>query len=338
MSRSAAAPLLIATAMLLSALNAGAQQPLVIKFSYTIASDTPKGKAVQKFKELVEARTQGKVKVEVYANAALYKDKEEVEALQLGAVQMLAPAVSKFGTMGVREFEAFDLPYLFDGESALNKVLDGPIGADLLKKLESKGMIGLAYWTSGFRSLSANKPLMVPADARGLKFRIPSSKVLDAEIRSIGAVPQVMASSEVYQGLQTGVVDATEATPSNLYTLKLFEVQKHYTLTKHSALVYAVIVNKSFWLGLPPPIRAMLETAMKEATAYGNGLAAKDNADALTAIRKSGKTQVYEPTEAQLKEWKNAMLKVHTEAAPKIGPELIRSIYKTTGFDSKRFQ
>jgi len=319
-------------------LQATAQQPLVIKFSYTIAPDTPKGKAAQRFKELVEAKTQGKVKIDVYPNASLYKDKEEIEALQVGAVQILAPAVSKFGPMGVREFEAFDLPYLFDGEAALDKVLEGPIGADLLKRLEPQGVIGLAYWTSGFRGLSANKPLKAPADARGLKFRIPSSKVLDAEIRAIGAVPQVMASSEVYQGLQTGVVDGTEATPSNLYTQKLYEVQKNFTLTNHSALVYAVIVNKDFWQGLPPATRATLETAMKEATAYGNSLAAKENEDALVALRKSGKTQVHEPTEAERTAWKKALVKVHKETAPKIGPELIQSIYKTTGFDPARFQ
>jgi C4-dicarboxylate-binding protein DctP len=324
----------ILAASLLLSIDAAAQAPLIIKFSYTIPADTPKGKAVQRFKELVEARTQGRVKVEAYPSATLYKDNEEIDALQLGSVQMLAPAVSKFGPLGVREFEAFDLPYLFDGEAALHKVVDGPIGQDLLKKLEPRGVSGLAYWASGFRHLS----LKVPRDARGLKFRIPSSKVIDAEIRSIGAIPQTMSASEVYQGLQTGVVDATEATASNLYSQKLYEVQKNFTLTRHSALVYAVIVNKKFWDGLPPATRSILEGAMKEATAYHNEVAAKENADALEAIRKSGKTEVYQPTEAELVEWKKALLKVHAQAGPKIGMDLIQAIYKTTGFDPKRYQ
>lgn len=328
--------LLTVVALAVVPLFAFAQKPLVIKFSYTIASDTPKGKATQKFKELVEERTKGAVKVEIYPNASLFKDKEEIEALQVGAVQMLAPAVSKFGPMGLREFEAFDLPYLFDNEAELKKVLEGPIGTGLLQKLSAKGAIGLAYWTSGFRGLSANKPLRTPADAKGLKFRIPSSKVLDSEIRAIGGIPQVMASSEVYQGLDTKVVDGTEATPSNLYTQKLYEVQQHFTLTNHSALIYAVIVNRTFWESLSAPTRGTLETAMKEATKYGNDLAAKDNEDAVAGIKKSGKTQVYALSTQEHLAWKKAWMKVHTEHASKIGQELIQSIYKATDFDANK--
>ena len=324
---------LLATALAALSPLVQAQQPLVIKFSYTIAPDTPKGKATQRFKELVEERTKGAVKVEVYPNASLFKDKEEIEALQVGAVQMLAPAVSKFGPMGLREFEAFDLPYLFDNEEELKAVLEGPIGNSLLQRLQTKGVTGLAYWTAGFRGLSANKALKTPADARGLKFRIPSSKVLDSEIRAIGGMPQVMASSEVYQGLQTKVVDGTEATASNLYTQKLYEVQSHFTLTEHSALIYAVIVNKAFWDGLPAPTRSVLETAMKEATAFGNGLAKKENEDAIAAMRKTGKTAVYQPTVQERAAWKADWVKVHKEHSAKIGPDLIQSIYKVTGFD-----
>src|SRR5207237_6939598 len=150
------------------------------KFSRVVAQDTPKGNAALKFKALAEARTKGAVKVEVYANSALYKDKEEMEALQLGAVQMLAPSLAKFGPLGVKEFEVFDLPYLFDNYAELHKVTEGPVGQALLKKLEPKGIIGLAYWDNGFKDMSANKPLRKPEDLRGLKMRIQSSKVLDS--------------------------------------------------------------------------------------------------------------------------------------------------------------
>src|ERR1700712_5643297 len=156
--------------------------PIVIKFSHVVAPDTPKGNGAQRFKELAEERTKGRVKVELYPNSQLYKDKEELEALQLGAVQMLAPSLAKFGPLGVKEFEAFDLPYLFPNKAALYKVTEGPIGKDLLKKLESKGIVGLAYWDNGFKVMSANKPLHAPADFRGLKMRIQSSKVLDAQM------------------------------------------------------------------------------------------------------------------------------------------------------------
>jgi C4-dicarboxylate-binding protein DctP len=215
----------------LPAVPALAQSPIVIKFSHVVAKETPKGKAAEKFKELAEAATKGRVKIEIYPNSTLYKDKEELEALQLGAVQMLAPSLAKFGPLGVKEFELFDLPYIFPDKAALDRVTDGPVGRELLKKLEPKGIVGLAYWDNGFKVMSANRPLRVPADMKGLKMRIQASKVLDEQMRSLGANPQVMAFSEVYQALQTGVVDGTENPPSNLYTQKMHEVQKHLTVT-----------------------------------------------------------------------------------------------------------
>ena len=208
---------------------ASAQAPIIIKFSHVVAPNTPKGLATEKFKELAEKYTAGKVKVEVYPNSQLYKDKEELEALQLGAVQMLAPSNAKFGPIGVKEFEVFDLPYILPDLKTLRKVTDGPLGDKLLKLLDAKGMIGLAYWDNGFKVMSANKKLLTPADYKGLKFRIQSSKVLEAQMRALGVIPQVMAFSEVYQALQTGVVDGQENSWSNIYTQKMHEVQKHIT-------------------------------------------------------------------------------------------------------------
>src|SRR5664279_595289 len=234
--------LAVAAAAIFAAPSAGmAQAPIVIKFSHVVASDTPKGKGAEKFKELGEKYTNGKVKIEVYANSTLYKDKEELEALQIGAVQMLAPSNSKFGPIGIKEFEVFDLPYIIPNLAALRKVTDGPIGQRLLKLLDSKGMTGLAYWDNGFKQMTANKPLHVPADYKGMKFRIQSSKVLEAQFRSLGAVPQVMAFSEVYQSLQTGVVDGQENTPSNIYTQKMHEVQKYMTMTNHGYIGYCLL-------------------------------------------------------------------------------------------------
>src|ERR1700687_3611626 len=191
---------------------ASAQAPIVIKFSHVVAPNTPKGKGAEKFKELAEKYTNGKVKVEIYPNSTLYKDKEELEALQLGAVQMLAPSNSKFGPIGIREFEVFDLPYILRNKAALRKVTDGPLGKRLLTLFEPKGMVVLAYWDNGFKLMSANKPLRAPEDYKGLKFRIQSSKVLEAQFRALGSIPQVMAFGEVYQALQTGVVDGQENT------------------------------------------------------------------------------------------------------------------------------
>jgi len=313
-----------------------AQQPIIIKFSHVVTPDTPKGKAAERFKQLAEERTKGKVKVEVYPNSQLYKDKEEVEALQLGSVQMLAPSLAKFGPLGAREFEAFDLPYLFDSYEQLHKVTQGPIGTGLLKRLAAKGIIGLAYWDNGFKEMTSNRAIRKVEDCKGLKLRIQSSKVLDAQMRALGAIPQVMAFSEVYQALQTGVVDGAENTYSNIYTQKMHEVQKYLTVSDHGYVGYAVIVNKKFWEGLPPDIRKTLEGAMQEATQYGNHIAKQENDQALEAIRKSGKTQIITLTAQEKLAWKKALLPVHTQMADKIGKELIQSIYQTTGFDPNK--
>jgi C4-dicarboxylate-binding protein DctP len=293
------------------------QAPIVIKFSHVVAVDTPKGKGAERFRQLAEERTKGRVKVEVYPNSSLFKDGEEMEALQLGSVQMLAPSVSKFGPLGAREFEIFDLPFLFDSYDDLHKVTDGPVGKSLFKKLESKGITGLAYWVNGFKDMSANKPLRKPEDMKGLKMRIQSSKVLESEMRAFGALPQVMAFSEVYQAMQTGVVDGSENPPSNFYTQKMHEVQKYLTLTDHGVIEYAVIVNKKFWDGLPADIRTTLEGAMKDATKYADDIAKKENDDAIEAVRKSGKTQILELTAAERAAMKAALMPVPTPyAAP----------------------
>lgn len=319
--------ILVALAAAVS-INANAQAPIVIKFSHVVALDTPKGQAAERFKELAEKNTKGRVKVEVYPNSQLYKDKEELEALQLGAVQMLAPSLAKFGPLGVKEFEAFDLPYIFPSKAALYKVTEGPIGKGLLKKLEPKGITGLAYWDNGFKVMSANKLLRMPADFRGLKLRIQSSKVLDAQMRALGANPQVLAFSEVYQALQTGVVDGTENPPSNMFTQKMHEVQKHVTVSNHGYLGYAVIVNKKFWDALPSDIRASLEQAMRDATLYEKAISQRDNDLAMETIKKSGKTEIYNLTPQEQAAWRKALLPVHKQMESRIGKELIDAITK----------
>src|SRR5580658_68603 len=310
---------------------ARAEEPIVIKFSHVVAPDTPKGKAAEKFKALAEERTHGRVRIELYPNSQLYKDKEELEALQLGAVQMLAPSVSKFGPLGIKEFEAFDLPYIFPSTEALRRVTDGPVGRDLLKKLEPKGILGLAYWDNGFSIITSNKPIRKLEDLKGVKMRIQSSKVLEATYRHTGALPQIMAFSEVYQALQTGVVDAVETTPSNSYTQKFYEVQKYLTVSDHTYIGYAVVVNKKFWEGLPADIRAALDSAMKDATVYCNEIAEKENEEALAKIKASGDVELIVLSDQEKAEWRKDLLPVHEEMAPRIGKDLIQAIYKETG-------
>jgi C4-dicarboxylate-binding protein DctP len=313
-------------------LAAYAQEPIVIKFSHVVAIDTPKGKAAEMFAKKAAELTKGKVKVEVYANSTLYKDKEEMEALQLGAVQMLAPSLAKFGPLGVKEFELFDLPFIFSNYDDLHKVTTGPVGKQLLTKLEGKGIRGLAFWDNGFKSFSLNSPIKAPADLKGKKMRIQSSKVLEEQMRSVGSLPQVMAFSEVYQALQTGVVDGTENPISNLYTQKMYEVQSHLTLTDHGYLGYAVIVNKKFWDGLPEDVRKQLDEAMVQATRYANQIARVENEESLDKVKKSGKTVVYVPTKEERLAFKKAMVPVHKKMEGRIGKEVIESVYKDIGF------
>jgi C4-dicarboxylate-binding protein DctP len=306
--------------------------PIVIKFSHVVATNTPKGQGAEYFKKLAEERTKGRVKVEVYPNSQLYKDKEEMEALQMGSVQMLAPSLAKFAPLGLKEFELFDLPFIFDDYKDLHAVTQGPVGAKLLKSLETRGLIGLAYWDNGFKVMSANKPLKNVADMKGQKMRIQSSKVLDSQMRSVGAIPQVMAFSEVYQALQTGVVDGTENPPSNLYTQKMHEVQKYVTMSNHGYLGYAVLVNKKFWMGLPADIRTILEGAMKDATVFANGVAKKDNDDAMAAVKKSGRSQIITLTPQEKAAWKKAMDKAHKDNIGRIGAATVQEVYKATGY------
>ncbi len=307
-----------------------AQAPLVIKFSHVVTAEAPKGKGSLKFKELAEKYTEGKVKVEVYHNSTLYKDKEEIEALQLGAVQMLAPSTAKFTPMGAKDFEAMDLPYLFATDEQFAKVVSGEVGRKLLRSLEPSGITGLAYWDHGFNLLTSNKPLLKPDDMQGMKIRISGSKVADHYFRKIGAIPQILAFSEVYQSLQTGVVDAGENTAANILTQKFHEVQKHITVTGHSHQNYAIIVNSKFWTGIPPDLRAGLDRAMAEATEYMNGVARADNASALEAIKQTGKTTVTVLDAAQRKVWREAMQPTYQWAEARVGKATIDMLLAAT--------
>src|SRR5215475_2521715 len=311
---------------------ASAQQPIIIKFSHVVSPDAPKGKAALMFKQLAEKYTNGKVKVEVYPNSSLYKGKEELEALQLGTVQLLAPSISKFGPLGVKEFDVFDLPFLMSDDARARQMMASPMMADLNKKLEAKGVLPVAYWDNGAHVYTANKPLVRPEDFKGMKMRIQGSKVLDAVARELGAIPQIMAFSELYQALQTGVVDGEDNVPSNILTQKFYEVQKNLTVSYHGRLTYALVTNKKFWDGLPADLKEPLTRAVKESTEYFNATAAKDNEDALEKIKASGKIQVHYLTDDEKKAWVAKLMPVHKEMWGRFGKDFIDKVYKASGF------
>ena len=309
-----------------------ADEPIIIKFSHVVAPDAPKGKAAVLFKELAEKYTNGRVKVEIYPNSSLYKDKEELEALQLGSVQLLAPSISKFGPLGVKEFDIFDLPFLASDDARAHQMMLSPMMGELNQKLAAKGVSALSYWDNGATVFTANRPLIWPDDFRGLKLRIQGGKVQDAVARELGALPQILAFSQVYQSLQTGVVDGEDNVPSNILTQKFYEVQKHLTVSFHGRITYALITNKTFWNSLPEDVRKELDRAVKESTEFFNATAAKDNADALEKIKASGKTEIHVLTEAERKAWIAKLMPVHAEMQARFGKDFIERVYKASGF------
>ena len=316
-------PLLL---LALAAAPAARAAPILIRFSHVVAVDTPKGQAAELFARRAAELTGGRVQVKVFPNGTLYKDQEEIQALQLGAVELLAPSLSKFGPLGVREFEVFDVPFLFEDEGALRRVTGGAVGQMLLRRLQPKGLLGLGFWDSGFKSFSANRPLHRPEDYRGLRMRIQASGVLDAQMRALGALPQVLPFPEVVRALEAGVVDGAENPISNFYTQGMHRVQRHLSLTRHGYLGYAVITNRRFWDALPTEVRQALEQALAEATVHANRLA-RNRAEAdLEAVRRAGTTVIHQPTREEREALLKALLPVRQAVEERVGPDLLRSI------------
>lgn len=299
-----------------------AADPVIIKFSHVVAEQTPKGQGALLFKKLVEERLPGKVKVEVYPNSSLFGDGKEMEALLLGDVQLIAPSLAKFEQY-TKSVQLFDLPFLFDNIDAVNRFQLSPQGQELLKSMESKNITGLAYWHNGMKQLSANKALRVPADARGLKFRVQASAVLEEQFKAVRANPRKMSFAEVYQGLQTGVVNGAENPYSNIYSQKMHEVQKFITESNHGVLDYMLITNTKFWNGLPPDVRSELDKIVVEVTAQVNKQAEQLNQGDKERIIAAKTTEIITLTPEERNQWRDAMKPVWKMFEADIGPDLI---------------
>lgn len=307
----------------ISGLNAA---PIKIKFSHVVAENTPKGMGANLFKRLVAKRLAGKVEVEVYPNSQLYNDDKVMEAMLLGDVQMAAPSLSKFGKY-TDKLQVFDLPFLFDNLAAVDRFQNSKVGKELLQSMHEKGYFGLAYWHTGMKQLSANKPLRIPENAKGLKFRIQPSDVLEAQFKILGANPQKLDFAEVYNALQTGVVDGTENPWSNIYSKKFHEVQSYFSQTDHGVLDSLVITNTGFWQSLPEEIRAELEKILADVTVEVNKEAIQVETDYRQKVidfgKKTGKTEVLTLTPQELGQWRQAMKPVWQQFETEIGKEII---------------
>jgi C4-dicarboxylate-binding protein DctP len=317
---------LCASLLLAGAVQAAANAAVVIRLSHVVAPDTPKGRMAMHFKSLVEGRSQGHLRVEVYPDSLLYGDDDEMEALQLGAVEMLAPSLSKFGAAGLSEFEVFDLPFLFDDLAQVRCVTQGPIGQDLLQRLARRQMVGLGFLDNGFKQMSANKPLQTPQDFKGLRLRVQASRTLAAQMRALGALPVVLPFDETQRALATGVIDGAENPLSNFLTQGLATVQSAVTLTQHGYLGYAVVSNPRFWASLNKADQMLVTQALNDALAEGNRQAAQINQQALSSLEKSKGPVVYPISSAQRATLRKAVQPVYADFERRGGTRLLGQV------------
>lgn len=299
---------------------------ITLRFSHVVAEETPKGLAANRFKALVEQRSGARIGVQVYPNAQLYGDHNEMQALQLGAVDMVAPSLSKFGRIGLPEFELFDLPFLFDSLEAVRRITLGQLGKKLLSGLQHQGLVGLGFFDNGFKQMSANRPLLEPRDFVGLRMRVQASRVIAAQMRALGARPVTLAFSETRLALATGVVDGTENPISNFWTQAMHEVQSDLSLTEHGYLGYAVVTNQRFWQSLVVADRALINDALQEALTFANLIADSQNDKALQALRLASTTRIHSLNPSQRNRLRLAVQPVQQQLANRIGAQWMRDL------------
>ena len=307
----------------------GSDSPQVtLRFSHVVTEDTPKGLAAIRFKTLLEQRTNGRIVVQVLPNAQLYGDHDEMQALQLGAVDLVAPSLSKFGRIDMPEFELFDLPFLFDDLSAVRRITLGPLGQKMLQGLQRQGLVGLGFFDNGFKQMSANRPLLEPRDFVGLRMRVQASRVIAAQMRALGARPVTLAFSETRRALAAGVVDGTENPVSNFWTQAMHEVQSHLSLTEHGYLGYAVVSNQRLWQSLAKNDRELIQQTLHEALAFANQIADTQNDKALEALREAGTTKIHTLSGAQRERLRQAVQPVQQALTQRIGPNWMAALHQ----------
>lgn len=308
--------------------NEGSQDVYKVKFAHVVSANTPKGQAADFFAKRVDELSNGKIKVEVFPSAQLVDDDKVFQELTRNNVQMAAPSFSKF-TPIAKEFNIWDVPFLFRDTEHLHKVMDGEVGQILKDIISARGIVALDYWDAGFKQFSTNKkPIILPEDAKGQKMRIMSSKVLEEQTKALGAIPQVLPFGEVYSALSTGVVDAAENPLSNLYNSKFYEVQDSITLSNHGYLGYLVVVSDGFWKQLPDDLKTIFLQALQEATAFEREESAKEEKVLLQKLQDddSTKTQIYTLTDEQLELWQQEMKAIYPKFYDLVGEDLITKV------------
>ncbi|MED4878241.1 TRAP transporter substrate-binding protein [Anoxybacillus geothermalis] len=304
----------------------GLQNQIIIYFSHVVAENTPKGLAAQKFAELVEQKTNGRVKVEVFPNGSLYSDGEELDALLRGDVQMIAPSFSKVTEL-IPEWQVLDLPFLFRNDDDVRRVFTGKIGAELLGMLEAKEIKGLALWSNGFKQMmNTARPLIEPDDFRGLRFRIMPSEVIEKQFRLLGGEPVAVSFDHVYRALEQHEFDGQENTISNIYSKSFYKFQPYITISNHGYLGYAVMMNQAFWDRLPKDIQQKITEAMAEATQWNLQQSKAQNERELNELRQREDVHLYELSEREKREWERKFAPLYEEFAKRFGARLLDEI------------
>jgi tripartite ATP-independent transporter DctP family solute receptor len=308
--------------------QAGLNEQIIIKFSHVVAENTPKGLAAQKFAELVQEKTNNRVKVEVFPNGMLYSDEEELEALEQGTIQMIAPASSKVTNL-FPELNLLDLPFAFPTYEAVNKALTGEIGNELLKVTHTNQLIGFSFWNNGFKQVTSNQgPLIQPEDFHGQHFRIMPGNVIEEQFNTLNVQTRQIPFNLTYLNLENGTITGQENTLSNIYSKKFYEVQEHMTISNHGLLSYVVLMNKSFWSDLPLDIQGSIAEAMQEATEWNLQHAVIMNEQALKRIKKNSDIRIHELTETEKKSWMKEFNQVYDKFEPIIGKDLLIKLQK----------
>jgi C4-dicarboxylate-binding protein DctP len=312
----------------------GDGENFTLKFSHVTTEETPKGKAANEFKEILEEKSGGRITVEVYPNSQLYGDEDELQALQSGAVQMLAPSSAKFTTIAP-QLQVLDLPFIFDDPEDIPEVVsrDSAVGQAIFNNedLQNANIQVMGLWDNGFMQLTANREITTPEDMQGLKVRIQPSDVIKAQMQAWGANPTPMAFAEVYNALQQGVIDGQENTYSNIFSQKFHTVQSHMTESNHHYLGYVLVINNEFFESLPEDLQQAVTEAADEASAYNREIALETNEQDKEQILETD-IEFTELSEEQRQAFKEVVVpEVWDQFADVIGEDVIQDLKEQQG-------
>ncbi|MBB6453526.1 C4-dicarboxylate-binding protein DctP [Salirhabdus euzebyi] len=306
----------------------GIKDEIVIKFSHVVAENTPKGMAAHRFARMVEERTDGKVKVEIHSNGVLYNDNDEWEAINKGNVQMIAPATSKLSAY-YPKWQVLDLPFAFPSYQAVQDAYEGPIGHSLLKELKGSNVTGLAFWYNGYKQITNNAhPIKYPSDFSRLHFRIMPSPVIDAQFEAFEASTSTLPFNKTYKNLEVNFINGQENTLSNIYTKKFYQKQKYLTMSNHGYLGYVVLINTEFWEGLQPEIQEVIKKSLQETTEWVSRHSIEMNDQHSRNLKQLKSIEIHTLNQEQKRLWREAIKPVYEDAAPVVGYELMKELYK----------